>query len=405
MAPGFRVLTVSQLCRYVRSLLEEQKTLEDIMVKGEVSNLTLHRATGHLYFSIRDDGGLVKCVMFSSYVQRLQELPEEGDAVIVRGMATLYEQSGSFQLKVYDVQPLGEGQGRRDLEALKQRLYREGLFRQERKRPLPPFPAAVGVITSREGAALQDIVKAFRRRGYGCRLIHYPCTVQGASAPASVCRALRAMEEEGLCQAAVIARGGGSNEDLSAFNDEALAYQVCRCPVPVVSAVGHEVDYSILDLVADARAATPTAAGELLCPDREALLEQLRRLREAVATAAEGQLRRREQRLEQSIRLLSARSPRQRVEKNRQRLEYLVRLLWDAEKGKLSALEGQTLHLLRQLELLNPAAVMRKGWSIALREGKTVTTVEGLAPGQELTTLLADGEVVSTIRVCRRKEE
>ncbi len=168
---------------------------------------------------------------------------------------------------------------------------------------------------------------------------------------------------------------------------------------------GHEVDYSILDLVADARAATPTAAGELLCPDREALLEQVRRLREAVATAAEGQLRRREQRLEQSIRLLSARSPRQRVEKNRQRLEYLVRLLWDAEKGKLSALEGQTLHLLRQLELLNPAAVMRKGWSIALREGKTVTTVEGLAPGQELTTLLADGEVVSTIRVCRRKEE
>ena len=260
---GFQVLTVSQLCRYVKSLLEEQRQLEDVMVKGEVSNLSFKQMSGHLYFSIRDEGGLVRCVMFSRYVQNLPEIPENGAFVLVRGAATLYERDGAFQLMVYDIQPLGAGQGKQDMDALKRRLQGEGLFDPARKRPLPPFPDTIGVITSREGAALQDIIRSFRRRGYGGRLILYPCLVQGAGAPASVLRALDAMEQENLCQAAVIARGGGSSEDLSAFNDEELARRVCRCGVPVVSAVGHEVDFTILDLVADARAATPTAATEL----------------------------------------------------------------------------------------------------------------------------------------------
>lgn len=401
---GFRVLTVSQLCRYVKSLLEEQRVLEDVMVKGEVSNLAYKQMSGHLYFSIRDDGGLIRCVMFSRYVQNLRDLPENGAMVLVRGAATLYERDGVFQIVVYDIQPLGAGQGKQDMDALKRRLQQEGLFLPEHKLPLPPFPDTIGILTSREGAALQDIIRSFRRRGYGGKLILYPCLVQGAGAPASVLRALEAMEKEGLCQAAVVARGGGSSEDLSAFNDEALAYGVYRCGVPVVSAVGHEIDVSILDLVADARAATPTAAAELLVPDREALAQRVEKLREAVAARAKEQVRRQKLRLFQDMRLLSAKSPGESVKKNRQKHDYLVRLLLDTQRQKTRALRERTLSLLRQLELLNPAAVLRKGWSIATVEGKVLTTVEDVREGQELTTILADGEVVSTVRLYRRNE-
>ena len=385
---GFQVLTVSQLCRYVKSLLEEQRQLEDVMVKGEVSNLSFKQMSGHLYFSIRDEGGLVRCVMFSRYVQNLPEIPENGAVVLVRGAATLYERDGAFQLMVYDIQPLGAGQGKQDMDALKRRLQGEGLF----------DPA-------REGAALQDIIRSFRRRGYGGRLILYPCLVQGAGAPASVLRALDAMEQENLCQAVVIARGGGSSEDLSAFNDEELARRVCRCRVPVVSAVGHEVDFTILDLVADARAATPTAAGELMAPHRDALVQRVNTLREAIQNRAREQLRRQRQRLDQDIRLLSAASPGERVKKNRQRLDYLVRLLVDAQRHRTQALRGRTLSLVRQLELLNPAAVMRKGWSVATLEGKVLTTVAEVTEGQRLTTILADGEVISVVQSYHRKGE
>lgn len=402
---GFRVLTVSQLCRYVKSLLEEQGTLSDVMVKGEVSNLSYKQTSGHLYFSIRDDGGLVRCVMFSRYVQTLQDLPENGALVLVRGAASLYERDGVFQLVVYDIQPLGEGQGKQGLDELKRRLREEGLFLSERKKPLPPFPDTIGVITSREGAALQDIIRSFRRRGYGGKLILYPCLVQGAGAPASVVRAVKAMEQEGLCQAAVIARGGGSSEDLSAFNDEALAYEVYRCQVPLVSAVGHEIDVTILDLVADARAATPTAAAELLTPDRTALVQRVVTNREAILAGAREVVRRQKLRLFQDMRLLSARSPGERVKKNRQKQDYLVRLLLDAGRQKTRSLRGRTLSLLRQLELLNPAAVMRKGWSIAAVEGQVLTTVNDVKEGQRLTTILADGQVESIVASYHRKGE
>lgn len=405
MAAGFQVLTVTQLCRYVRSLLEEQQVLGDILVKGEVGNLTYKQSSGHLYFSIRDDGGLVRCVMFSRYVQNLRQFPEEGSTVLVRGAASLYERDGAFQIVTYDIQPLGEGKGKRDLDALKRKLLEEGLFRQEHKRPLPVSPGTIGVITSREGAALQDIIRALRRRGYGGRLLLYPCTVQGAAAPDSILRALRRMGEEGLCEAAVIARGGGSSEDLSAFNDEALAYGAYDCPVPLVSAVGHEIDISVLDLVADARAATPTAAAELLSPDREALRQRVKDLQNAVVYRAGEQVRRKKARLLQNTRLLSANSPKEQVEKNRQRLQFLVRLLEDKERQKLEGTRERVLHLLRQLELVNPAAMLQKGWSVTLSGGKALTTVEGLAEGTELVTLLADGEVVSTVRAYRRNEE
>ncbi len=401
---GFRILTVGQLCRYVKSLLEERRELGDVMIKGEVASLTYKQSSGHLYFSLRDDEGLVRCVMFSRYVQKLPDLPEEGSLVLVRGAASLYERDGSFQIVAYDVQPLGEGRGKQDLDHLKRKLLAEGLFASEHKRPLPRSPQAVGIITSREGAALQDIIKAFRLRGYAGRLILYPCTVQGKNGASSILRALGQLEQEALCQAAVIARGGGSNEDLSTFNDEALAYGAYNCPVPVVSAVGHEIDVSILDLVADARAATPTAVAELLSPNREALRQRILGLQNSFRARALEQVSRRRNRLLQKTQQLLAKSPRERVEKNRQKLGFLVRLLEDGEKQKIRETRGRTLQLLRQLELLNPAAVMRKGYAIPMAEGRVLTTVEGLSPGQELVTLLADGEIISVVQSWKGNE-
>ncbi len=386
-----------------------------------MTNLAYRQSSGHLYFSIRDEGGLIRCVMFSRYVQSLPELPEEGALVLVRGAATLYERDGAFQLITYDIQPLGQGRGRRDLDALKRRLAEEGLFQGEHKRPLPRFPDAIGVITSPEGAALQDILHTFRRRGYSGRLILYPCAVQGAGAPASILRALEQLEGEGLCQAVIIARGGGSSEDLAAFNDEALAYGAYNCPVPVVSAVGHEIDYTILDLqmaegVEQAlmafRQGRPFQDSmedyidQAVCPDdREALRQRVLGLQRSLSFRAREQIERRRTRLSQDLRLLASRSPGERVKRNRQKLVFLVRLLKDAQRGKLRELEGRALHLLRQLELLNPAAVMRKGYSVTLAEGRTLATVEGLRPGQELRTLLADGEVISTVCSFSRNEE
>ena len=403
--PGFQVLTVSQLCRYVKAVLEEQKPLSDLMVKGELGDLSYRQSSGHLYFSIRDGGAVVRCVMFSRYVQNLRQLPEEGAAVLVRGSAGLYERDGAFQLVANDLQPLGAGSGRLAMEALVRRLEAEGLLDEKRKRPLPLLPEAIGVVTSREGAALQDILRAFRRRGYWGKLIFCHAAVQGPGAPDSLCRALSSLMEEGECQAVLIARGGGSREDLAAFNDEGLARLAARCPVPVVSAVGHEVDYTLLDLVADARASTPTGAAELLVPDREALLGRVEGLRREAVRLARGRVEEERRRLGGAIALLSARSPKSRVEKNRQKLEYLVRLLRGAEEERLRSLRGRALSLLFRLEGLNPASVLRRGYSIAMAGGRVVSSAGELSPGDELTTVFADGRVVSTVRLCPGGEE
>ena len=279
---GFQVLTVSQLHRYVKSLLEEQKNLSDLMVQGELSNVSQNSASGHLYFSLRDGGGLIRCVMFSRHAQRLRGLPQPGAMVLVRGSVTLYERDGTFQIVAYDVQTLGAGAQQAGLDQLRERLLAEGLFSPQHKLPLPRLPGTVGVITSRDGAALQDILRTFGDHNPWVRLIIYPATVQGAQAPQTILRALDQLEAEGLCDCAIIARGGGSAEDLSAFNDEALARRVYACRVPVISAVGHEVDYTILDFVADARAATPTAAARMAAPSRQELLEQADALGESL---------------------------------------------------------------------------------------------------------------------------
>jgi len=267
------VLTVSQLNRYVKAVIEEDKRLCDLYIKGEISNFTRHFKSGHCYFSMKDEGGLVKAVMFKSNAGDLRFEPENGMSVLVRAHLGVFERDGAYQLYVTDMQPEGAGAAAVAFEQLKQRLFSKGLFDDAHKKPLPAFPRRIGVVTSQTGAALQDIINVISRRYPVCELLTAHADVQGENAASALVSALKMLDER--CDVIIIGRGGGSAEDLRAFNDEALAYAVYEAKTPVVSAVGHEVDYTICDFVADLRAPTPSVAAELVTPSAQELKQRV----------------------------------------------------------------------------------------------------------------------------------
>ncbi|MEG0753962.1 MAG: exodeoxyribonuclease VII large subunit, partial [Angelakisella sp.] len=290
------------------------------------------------------------------------------------------------------------------LEELKKRLYNEGLFAPERKRSFAAFPKAVGVITSPDGAALQDIISTFRQLNPMVRLIVYPAIVQGTGAPTSIIAALRTMQQENLCDSCVVARGGGASEDLSAFNDEALVRTAAACPIPLVSAVGHEVDYSLLDMAADARAATPTAACRILTQPVSQLQDTLLSHNRALGRALSIRIMGYKSRVERLSLQLSAKSPQNEIKKNRQTLEFLIKSLVGAQTNRLERLATRTANNIDRLELVNPAQLLRRGYSITTGTDGIVTSCVQLNAGDSIITRLADGEVVSTVTHIEKKE-
>lgn len=262
------VITVSALNRYVKTLLDANDALFDLALRGEIANFVQNARSGHCYFSLRDDVCSVKAVMFRTDARRLAFRPEEGMRVVVRCRATLYERDGAFQLYVNDMFPDGIGTAQLALEQLKAKLEQEGLFALEHKKPLPAFPKCIGVVTSKTGAALQDIRNVLTRRWPSVRLLLCPVTVQGFEAAQQVADAIKKLDQRKEVDEIIVARGGGSREDLWVFNAEMIARAAYRCKKPLISAIGHEIDYTILDFVADCRAPTPSAAAELAVPDR-----------------------------------------------------------------------------------------------------------------------------------------
>lgn len=404
-----QIIKVSQLNRYVKAQLEENPLLGDLLVKGELTSMSRRIGSGHFYFTVSEGDATLRCVMFARYAERVPAFPQEGDTVIVRGAITLYERDGQYQLSAYDIQSIGQGTGSVDYTALRQKLLAEGLLSPERKRPAPRFPRAVGVITSAEGAAVQDIITGMGRHNDLIPIVLYPATVQGAAAVEEMLYALRCAVAENRCDVIIIARGGGAAETLAVFNDERLLRAAAASPVPIVSAVGHDVDITLLDEVADLRAATPTAACQYCCVSKAELLTEFSLAKNGLQRAMEYRLSGLLGRTDALQRVLRARSPQVLYSKNRQRLDYLTRLLQGNMQHILWRLTQQAGQLHGQLELLDPALTVERGYSITytVRQGEHLPlySCRDVRPGDMLLTRIKDGEVLSTVTAVNPRKE
>jgi exodeoxyribonuclease VII large subunit len=394
------VLTVSELNRRLRGTLEAAYSA--VWVAGEISNLRVP-SSGHLYFRLKDEQSQIAAVMFRTARRGLAFRPADGLDVIVQGRVSLYPERGDLQIYVDSMEPRGLGGVQLALQQLKEKLAAEGLFAGERKRPLPFLPAAVGVITALTGAAVRDIIATLRRRLPGVRIVVRPVRVQGRGAGAEVVAALRDLAELGAADVVIVGRGGGSIEDLWAFNEEAVVRAIARCPVPVVSAVGHETDVTLADLVADVRAPTPTAAAELVTPDGAALRAAVARLDAGLLGAAARALRRQRQRFAATSARL--RDPRRRIQEQRLSIDDLAERARRAAQATLRLAGQRCRGGGERLHALSPLAVLQRGYAIAhtLPEHGVVRTAAELQVGQSLELRLGRGR--ARVRVEEREVE
>lgn len=399
------ILTVTQLNRYVRSLLEEDPGLTFIFVTGEISNFKAHYASGHFYFSLKDDGGVIRSVMFRSAAARLKWMPENGMKVICRGRVSLYERDGQYQLYVDDMQPDGLGALTLAAEQLRKRLAAEGLFDEENKQPLPKFPDRIAVLTAVDGAAVRDIRAVLGRRWPLAEVLLCPVTVQGESAAAEISALLDRLSETEEADLIILGRGGGSAEDLNAFNQEVLVRSVAACPIPIISAVGHETDYTLCDLAADLRAPTPSAAAELAVPDKAAVLEGLCAARAALYGAVSRLLQEKEAALKTLRHAPALKSPLFYTEQQALRLDALSsRLLYCGKEGLEKAASGLEKAAGR-LHALSPLAVLSRGYSLTYKDDRILTDAAKVSPGDRVEIRLAAGSLECQVTERRTKTD
>ncbi len=387
------IISVSALNRYVRSLLESDEALADIALRGEVSNFVRNAKTGHCYFSLKDDKASVKAILFRAEAERQGFLPENGMAVVARGRVSLYERDGAFQLYAEFLFPDGQGAAQLAFEQLKARLEAEGLFAPEAKQPLPPWPGKVGLVTSKTGAALQDILNVARRRWPVAEFLLTPVRVQGAEAAGEIAAAIAALDATGEAEVIIVARGGGSAEDLWVFNAEAVARAAFAARVPVVSAIGHETDYTILDFVADLRAPTPSAAAELVLPDGDELLGRLIHLYTNLANNMQFCLHSCYNDLKRAAAAPAFGTARRAVARREASLHQLGAELCRAQGLGLKA-QGRRLAACCALaESLSPHAVLARGYGIASAGGRPLQSVGQMAAGDAFALSLKDGRL------------
>lgn len=394
-----RVITVSQLNRYVKMLLQEDAALTPVYVSGEISNFVNHYKSGHLYFSLKDENALVKAVMFRTYAARLAFRPEGGMKVIVRAKASVYEKDGTFQLYVEDMQPDGVGALQIAYEQLKKRLQEEGLFDAARKKALPPFPTRIGVITSPTGAAVRDILNILARRYPPAQVVFLPVLVQGEGAPPQLVAALERMNREKAADVLIIGRGGGSLEELWAFNDERVCRAVAASEIPVISAVGHETDFTLCDFAADLRAPTPSAAAELAVPDAAELFLSLRQTQVQLTVLMRSRLEKVRTELQILHRQKALSSPTYYVEQMAMQLDLLTRSFEHSAKTALQDAHAQLSALAAKLDALSPLKVLSRGYAMARTDGgRLVTSVTDICKGDTLYMDMCDGTLVCMVQ-------
>lgn len=384
------VLSVSQLNEYLRMMMDGDHFLSGLFLRGEISNYKRY-ASGHAYFTLKDNDSQIRAVMFQSYANKLLFVPADGMRVIAHGRVSVYSQSGQYQLYVDEMQPDGAGALALRFEQLKRKLEAEGLFDEARKKPLPLMPRRIGVITSPSGAAIHDIKRILSSRFPCAEMILFPSAVQGADAPTQLIMGLQFFQAANLADVIIIGRGGGSVEDLWAFNDEMLARTIADCTIPVISAVGHESDYTICDFVADRRAATPSNAAELAVPDKKELIQQLGLQYARLSTAALREIKQKQTAVASIAKSRVFRYPESLLEGFFRKLDDRSDALTDAIQETLTQKKQMLTKSCASLEALSPLSVLSRGYAVLQKDGKAVKSRNDVVPGDRLTVRTHDG--------------
>ena len=365
------VYSVAEITRQIKSLLEDFPT---VYVTGEISNINRH-SSGHIYFTLKDDQSQIRAVVWRSQAKDLGFPIEDGMKVIIQGRLTLYERGGYYQIVVYALQPAGLGELQVAFERLKRKLFDEGLFDPEHKKQLPRIPSSIGIITSPTGAAIRDLISVIRRRMPSVQVILAPVKVQGAGAAEEIARAISDFESYGQVDVLIVGRGGGSLEDLWAFNEETVARAIHRCTIPIISAVGHEIDFTIADLVADHRSATPSVAGEEVVPNQDDLRSHLVRLEEAMSNSIRDRITQHRKQLTQLDRAYAFRQPENIIAQYRQRTDELERRVVQSATHGITLIQSRLLSAEKQLQALNPSGTLKRGYTIVRQKSSVIQRV------------------------------
>lgn len=367
------IYTVSDINNFIKAILTSEEKLKFIRVKGEISNFKAY-PSGHFYFSLKDNDSVINAVMFAGYAKKVIFTPKNGDEVTVLASVDSYVPRGSYNLNVFEMEEVGLGQQLIELEKLKKQLMSEGLFDESRKRPINIYPNAIGVITAPNGAAIRDIVTNIKRRYPIADIYVFPSLVQGEQAPSELLKAFNKSQEYDL-DTLIIGRGGGASEDLSAFNYEKLVRAISKSKFPIIAAVGHEIDTTLIDYIADKRASTPTGAAELATVDRREIEKEFN-----YATMQ----------MEQAIINL--------IKNQKEELETLKEEIKESLKEKIESEKDELNHLKKQLEILNPKSVLSRGYSISVDEnGHSISSIKQIKNGQNIRTIVSDGEIISKV--------
>lgn len=383
-----RIVEVSQLNAYIKNMLDSDYLLQNIWVKGEISNCKLYHS-GHMYLSLKDNDGVLRAVMFRGAVASLRFMPENGMCVLARGRVSAYPRDGVYQLYIEEMEPEGAGALHIAFEQLKAKLEKEGLFSPERKKPIPRYPNIIGVATSASGAAIRDILNILARRWPLAKVVVHPVSVQGENAAGEIAAAIEAFNNEKEADVLIVGRGGGSQEDLWAFNEEIVARAVANSEIPVISAVGHETDFTICDFVADLRAPTPSAAAELAVPDAEELRAKLRDAEKRLSAQLSFAIRHKREIMERyTLRLGAVRRKMEElsmaVDALSLRAEHAIRAKKETEENRLSL-------CINALDALSPLKVLQRGYAAGMQAGKTIRSVKEIRKEEPIAFRFYDG--------------
>ena len=389
-------ITVQELNKYIKEKIDGDEFLNNVYVKGEISNFKLHY-TGHMYFTLKDENSLIKCIMFKSYTPHLQIMPKDGMKVLVLGSVSVFERDGVYQIYCKAMKQEGMGNLFEEYQKLKAKLEKEGLFSKEHKKDIPDFPKTIGVLTSSTGAVIRDIINVSTRRNPNVHIRLLPVPVQGPGAAEQIAAGIKKMNDEKLADVLIIGRGGGSLEDLWPFNEEIVARAIYDSELPIISAVGHETDFTIADFVADLRAPTPSAAAELAVPNISDVIYTISTYQNRYRVALKRKLELMKMRYEKCMTRRVFKEPLQKINEKAVSLDMLVKSIQNSINTKLNKSKADAVKLFAKLDALSPLKTLTRGYSITIKDGKVISKIDDVNINDNIEIKMLDGELKATI--------